>query len=104
LGADLRIALTQGALVVTFLAHQAWLMGDAIARTLWRLFVSRRHLLEWTSAAQATIGRRLDQLGSYRLMAGGVALGVLALLVSLLSRNGTWPLAAPLAALWIASA
>ena len=24
-------------------------MSDAIARTLWRLFVSRRHLLEWTA-------------------------------------------------------
>ncbi len=103
LGTDLRIALIQGALVVTFLAHQAWLMGDAIARTLWRLFVSRRHLLEWVSAAQATIGPRLDLLGFYRMMAGGVALGVLAVLVSLLSRNGTWPLAVPLAALWIGS-
>ena len=89
LGADLRIALTQAALVVTFLAHQAWLMGDAIARTLWRLFVTRRHLLEWVPAAQATIGPRLDLLGFYRLMAGGVALGVLAVPVSLLSEHGT---------------
>jgi cyclic beta-1,2-glucan synthetase len=103
LGIDLRIALTQAALVVTFLAHQAWLMGDAIARTLWRMFVSRRHLLEWVPAAQATIGPGLDLLGFYRLMAGGVALGVLAVPVSLLSRHGAWPLAMPLAALWIAS-
>ena len=28
-------------------------MGDAIVRTLARLFVTRRHLLEWTTAAQA---------------------------------------------------
>ena len=34
--------------------HQAWLMGDAIVRTLFRLFVSRRHLLEWVTAAQAS--------------------------------------------------
>ncbi|HLB97871.1 MAG TPA: glycosyl transferase, partial [Acetobacteraceae bacterium] len=103
LGADMRVALTQGALVVTLLAHQAWLMGDAIARTLWRLFVSHRHLLEWTSAAQEKIGRRRDLVGFYRLMAGAVALGVLAVPVSLLSRHGAWPLAMPLAALWIAS-
>ena len=38
-------------------------MGDAIARTLVRLFVTRRHLLEWVPAAQATIGPRLDLLG-----------------------------------------
>ena len=76
LGSDLRLALTQWALVITFLGHQAWLMGDAIARTLVRLFVTRRHLLEWVPAAQAAIGRRLDLLGFYRVMASGVALGV----------------------------
>ena len=108
LGNDLRLALSQTGLVVTFMAHQAWLMGDAIARTLWRLFVTRRHLLEWVPAAQATIGPRLDILGFYRVMASGVGLGILAPLVSLLSAHGmpprgTWPLAVPLAVLWIAS-
>ena len=103
LGADLRTALAQSALNVAFLAHQAWLMGDAIARTLWRLFVTRRHLLEWVPAAQATIGPRLDLLGFYRVMAGGVVLAILAVLVALLSGHGAWPLAVPLAALWIAS-
>ena len=105
LGSDLRIALAQSALTVTFLAHQAWLMGDAITRTLVRLFVTRRHLLEWVPAAQATIGPRLDLLGFYRVMAGGVVFGVLAVLVALLqlSGHGTWPLAVPLALLWIAS-
>ena len=52
LGGDLRLAATLSALNITFLADQAWLMGDAIARTQWRLFVSRRQLLEWTPAAQ----------------------------------------------------
>ena len=50
-------------------------MGDAIARTLVRLFVTRRHLLEWVPAAQASIGHRLDLIGFYRVMAGGVGLG-----------------------------
>ena len=102
-GSDLRLALTQWALVITFLGHQAWLMADAIARTLTRLFFTRRHLLEWVPAAQAAIGRRLDLLGFYRVMVSGVAVGVLALAVSLLAGHGTWPLAVPLAALWIAS-
>jgi cyclic beta-1,2-glucan synthetase len=103
LDSDLRLAFTQWALFVTFLGHQAWLMGDAIARTLVRLFITRRHLLEWVPAAQATNARRLDLLGFYRAMASGVALGVLALGVSLMFGHGTWPLAVPLAALWVAS-
>jgi cyclic beta-1,2-glucan synthetase len=103
LGSDLRLALAQWALIVTFLGHQAWLMGDAIARTLTRLFVTRRHLLEWVPAAQAANGHRLDLLDFYRVMVSGVALGILALGISVLTGHGTWPLGAPLAALWIAS-
>ena len=38
--------------------HSAWLMGDAIVRTLYRLHVSRRNLLEWRTASQAQQGRR----------------------------------------------
>ena len=48
-----RIGLAQAALRLTLLAHAAWLRADAIGRTLWRLCVSRRHLLEWMPAAQA---------------------------------------------------
>ena len=103
LGSDLRLALTQWALIVTFLGHQAWLMSDAIGRTLTRLFVTRRHLLEWVPAAQATNSRRLDLLGFYCVMGSGVTLGLLALGLSLLIGHGTWPLAVPLATLWIAS-
>ena len=94
LGGDLRLALTQSALLITFLAHQAWLMGDAIVRTLVRLFVTRRHLLEWVPAAQATIGPRLDLLGFYRRMAGAVVIGAVAVAVAWLWGHGTWPLAA----------
>jgi cyclic beta-1,2-glucan synthetase len=102
-GADVRLALTLSALIVTFLAHQAWLMGDAITRTLWRLFVSRRHLLEWIAAAQATTGSvpRLFSFG--RRMAGALVIGVLALFVVWLSGQGTWILAVPFSLLWVAS-
>ena len=104
LGGDFRLALTLSALIVTFLAHQAWLMGDAIVRTLWRLFVTRRHLLEWLPAAQATIGPRLDLFGFYRWMAGALVIGAAPVIVAWLSsEHGAWPLAAPFAALWIAS-
>ncbi len=37
----------------TQLAVKTGMLLDAIACTLWRLFVSRKHLLQWTTAAQA---------------------------------------------------
>ena len=48
----------RSALGLTFLAHQAWLMLDAIVRTLARLYVTHRDLLEWTTAAQAKASLR----------------------------------------------
>ncbi len=103
LGGDFGAALTRSFLLLAFLAHQAWLMTDAIVRSLIRLGITRRHLLEWVTAAQATIGPRLDLAGFYRRMAGAPALGILALGIGVLSGRGTWPLATVFAVLWIGS-
>jgi len=54
-GTVARDALTSGqqfALALVFLPHQALVSADAIARTLWRLAVTKRHLLEWRSSSQ----------------------------------------------------
>ena len=99
---DLRLALSVTALLVVFLAHQAWLMADAICRTLYRLVVSRRRLLEWVTAAQAQRLPRLDVLGFYRGMAGTLVTGgaLLALVGAGFLRA---PLAVPFAILWMIS-
>ena len=72
---DLSLAWSLSILTVVFLADQAWLMGDAIGRTLWRLGVSRRRLLEWIPAAHATISPRLDLMGFAHRMAGAIFIG-----------------------------
>ena len=103
LGGDLRLAVTLSALNITFLADQAWSMGDAIVRTLWRLFVSRRHLLEWTPAAQTAAAKRLDLQGFAVRMSGAFVLAAAALLLTLLFGHGSWPIATPFVALWVIS-
>ena len=103
LGADLKLAVILTALNVVFLADQAWMLSDAIARTLWRLFVSRRHLLEWTPAARATAGKRLDLAGFALHMIGGLGVAAGALFVALTFGRGGWTVAAPIVALWFAS-
>ena len=103
LGGDLSLALTLSSLTLIFLADQASLMADAIIRTLWRLGVTRRHLLEWVPAAQATIGPRLDLIGFTRRMPGAILIGAVVLVIALASGNGAWPLALLFATLWIAS-
>ena len=46
-------------------------MSDAIVRTLVRVYVTHRRLLEWVTAAQAKSGLGLDLWGFYRRMGGG---------------------------------
>jgi len=103
LAADVRLALSLTALLVVFLAHQAWLMTDAIGRTLFRLLVSHRHLLDWVTAGQAMVSPRLDLPGFYRQMNGGVAIGIVAAIVVWWVGNDAWAVAAPFVIAWIAS-
>ncbi|MBI3041255.1 MAG: glycosyl transferase [Betaproteobacteria bacterium] len=103
LAADVRLAMSLTALLVVFLAHQAWLMTDAVGRTLFRLFVSHRHLLDWVTAGQAQVSPRLDLPGFYERMSGGVVIGIVAAVVVWWVGSDAWPLAAPFVIAWIAS-
>jgi cyclic beta-1,2-glucan synthetase len=101
LGADLRLACWQAALTVTFLPDNAWRMGDAAARTLGRLLITHRNLLEWTTAAQAKTSPHPNLSGFYREMAGGTVLGLAVPLLVLLVAPLSWPFVAPFALLWL---
>ena len=102
-GSDLSLAGAHVGLALTFLAHQAWLMADAILRTLARLYVTRRNLLEWTTAAQAKASGDLSLAGFYRQMAGGVAIAVTTAIVVLVVKPSAGWLAAPFVGLWLLS-
>ena len=100
---DLLRALLQIALVITFLAHQSWLMTDAIGRTLFRLMASRRNLLEWVTAAQAQLSSRLGTAGFYRRMSASVVIAVVTLLLFAWFRLDAGWVAVPFALLWLAA-
>ena len=65
---DARTNTAQIALEIVFLAHQAGLMVDAIARTIYRKLVSRRHLLEWVTAASSEASSKHDLPAFIRFM------------------------------------
>lgn len=100
---DLRDAAMRLFLSAAFLADQAWRMGDAIGRTLVRLTVTRRHLLEWTTAAAATSRPRLTLPGFYLAMSGGLLLALVIASGALILNFASWPLVAPVALLWLAA-
>ena len=101
--ADLRLAVMQMLFSIVFLADRAWRMGDAIARTLVRLFVTHRRLLEWTTAAEAKGKARPGLGGFYLEMAGGVSLALVMTAVVIAYAPSSWPLALPFACIWLAA-
>lgn len=100
---DLVLACAQIALLITFLAHQAWLMIDAILRTLYRLVVSRRNLLEWVTAAQAQLSSRLGWVGVYRRMSASVCIALVAVIIVAVAGFATLWVALPFVILWLAA-
>jgi cyclic beta-1,2-glucan synthetase len=65
---DVRTNTAQVALSIVFLPHQAYLMTDAIVRTIYRKLFSRKKLLEWVTAADAEKAARHDMAGFFRFM------------------------------------
>jgi len=81
-GADLARALGGGLWHLSHLMAQSLLSVDAIVRALWRTLVSRRRLLQWTTAAaaQAAVRQGLPSVlrahWSEPLVAAGLAAGL----------------------------
>jgi cellobiose phosphorylase len=112
-GRDALTSIKQLALVLIFLPHQAWISADAILRTVWRLLVSRRHLLEWQTASQTERGIPDSFRVVWQNMWPAVALAAVVLVAvvwravaGLRDTDSLWQLVAavlPLALAWLAS-
>jgi cyclic beta-1,2-glucan synthetase len=100
---DITVALSQTLLAIAMLPYQAWLMADAVVRTLGRLYVTKRSLLEWVPAAQAGYGAELSLRAFYRHLRWGVVLAALAGLLFVVLKPGAWPVATPFVLLWALS-
>jgi len=100
---DLSLGASQLGVTITMLAYQAWLMLDAIIRTLVRMTVTHRHLLEWVTAARAKHAVDLTITGVYRRMAGGVLFAMAALVIVASWGHRGWGVLLPFIALWLAA-
>ena len=94
-----RLMFGHSMLTLAFLPYEAYFSFDAIARALWRMFVSRRNLLEWRPSSLALAST--DMASNWRSMwfSPALALAVTALLAWF--RPEALPAAAPVLLLWI---
>jgi cyclic beta-1,2-glucan synthetase len=110
-GHDASTSIKQIALALAFLPHQAWVSASAIFTTLWRLLVSRRHLLEWQTASSAEHLVKGVRHAEWRAMFPAVAAAMGAIGVTLLfalrpdeqAQLETFVALLPMAVLWLAS-
>jgi cyclic beta-1,2-glucan synthetase len=100
---DLWPTAAQAALSTIFLADQSRLMVDAVVRTLFRLGITRRNLLEWEAAA-ATERRLETRLAAvWRSMGLAPVLAVILGVAVWLVRPAALPASTPLLAAWFLS-
>ena len=98
---DFTGVMAQISLHVAFMAHNATLMLDAIGRTLYRLFVSRKHLLEWKTTQQIHSVTRGSLGYYYRLMWASPAIGAMCAVVVYAVHPANAPIATVFGLIWI---
>lgn len=90
---------TQAALPLAMLPINAAFNLDAAARSLWRLFVSHRYLLEWQTAGAAARWAETSLNGFMRLLWPGPVLALVVFLL-LLQDSTAFLVAAPFLLVW----
>ena len=100
---DIRDTNAQVALRIVFIADSAWMMADAIVRSLYRLFVSHKLMLEWKTAASVQSGAQGTIGGYYRKMWHAPALAFFSLAVAALSGDSAFLVGLPFVMLWAVS-
>ncbi|HYX20023.1 MAG TPA: glucoamylase family protein, partial [Thermoanaerobaculia bacterium] len=101
---DVVLTAANCAASIVLLAHQAWVMTDAIVRTLARLYGSGRRMLEWTTSAQARSAYDLSASGFARRNALVIAIAASGLVLSAALRpGGVAPASVVFFVLWASS-
>jgi cyclic beta-1,2-glucan synthetase len=105
LGSRRRRALNLGrcVLAIAFLPHEAAVVVDAIVRVVIRMTITRKHLLQWTSAAHTAfrLDARSPRALHWREMIGAPALAVSTATLVALARPAAILVAAPILVLWL---
>ncbi|MFC5438246.1 GH36-type glycosyl hydrolase domain-containing protein [Rhodanobacter umsongensis] len=91
------------ALGLAWLPHEMLYQLDAIGRTLWRMGISRRHLLQWQTSSEVERRGSNAPAALWRLMWIGPLLAALLGVALMLERPMALLLAAPLLLLWLLS-
>jgi cellobiose phosphorylase len=95
--------LAQSLIWLIFLPHEAILSLDAIGRTLFRMYWTKKKLLEWTTSCEVNRNSRSDLAGFTKMMWPAPVVSTLLLVDLWLYRPAVFWTAAPLLWIWFFS-
>jgi len=98
-----KIVIEQFFLIFAFLTYQAYLMLDAIIRTLYRLLFSKRNMLEWQTAADVELKSRKDIIGYIKNMWPGSLISIFILYLAVNKSLGLGLFMLPSSIIWTLS-
>ena len=96
-------SLAQAAFTLACLPYEAFFCLDAIARTVWRLLVTRRRLLQWNPSTRSKSSTNSSLADSCRIMWVAPVLAIAAMIFLALLQPISLLVALPILVLWLIS-
>jgi len=93
----------QVAFTIITLPYEAFVSQDAIIRTVWRMLISHKRLLEWNPSNAIGRNSRINLLGAYRTMWVSPIIAIFAIIYFEFSKQAVPAVAFPILFLWAAS-
>ncbi len=80
-------SIIRGVLEIGLLPDKAYMLSDAIIRTIYRMCISKKHLLEWTTAEEAEKKAKNTLMSYYKNMLPNIILGAIILILACFSEQ-----------------
>ena len=84
---EIKASIIRGILEISFLPHKAYTSLSSIIKTIYRMKVSKKHLLEWLTAEQAEKQAKTDLVSYYKFMWMNLVFGVLSLVFGIIAEK-----------------
>jgi cellobiose phosphorylase len=98
-----RRQFAQAAFMFVCLPYEAFFSLDAVVRTVWRILVTRKRLLQWNPSGNPDGNRRADWVDSCRTMWIAPVIATAAAILLTVSKPSVLAMAGPILGLWFAS-
>ena len=100
---NFKTAIEQFFLILSFLPYQAYLMLDAIIRTLYRIFISGKNLLQWQTAEDVEAASKKEFVHYFKTMWVGSVIAIVIGALGFMNSLETAFLVLPFCVVWFFS-